>query len=95
MGSYQMVHYVSLQKKNTGDYHYEINGDNFKEWFESILPRLDPNSIIVIYKWGIILPKKKNIRQRIRRKLKYWSGSCYGTFYHTYAIKTVLLRNNK
>lgn len=35
-------------KNNTDDYHNEINGDNFKEWFESILPRLDPNSIIVM-----------------------------------------------
>lgn len=25
-----------------------MNGDNFKEWFESFLPRLDPNSIVVM-----------------------------------------------
>jgi len=35
-------------KKNSADYHDEMNGDNFKEWFESILPRLNPNSIIVM-----------------------------------------------
>lgn len=35
-------------KKNSADYHDEMNGDNFKEWFESILPRLDPNSIVVM-----------------------------------------------
>lgn len=35
-------------KKNSADYHDEMNGDNFKEWFESILPRLDPNSIVVL-----------------------------------------------
>ncbi|XP_025203827.1 uncharacterized protein LOC112600737 [Melanaphis sacchari] len=37
-----------ISKKNTGDYHDEMNGDNFKEWFENILPVLDPNSIIVM-----------------------------------------------
>jgi predicted O-methyltransferase YrrM len=25
-----------------------MNGDNFHEWFESILSRLDPNSVIVM-----------------------------------------------
>ncbi|XP_008181478.1 uncharacterized protein LOC103308943 [Acyrthosiphon pisum] len=35
-------------KKNSADYHDEINGDNFKEWFETILPRLEPNNIIVM-----------------------------------------------
>lgn len=35
-------------KKNSADYHDEINGDKFHEWFESILPRLDPNSVIVM-----------------------------------------------
>jgi len=30
------------------DYHDEMNGDNFKEWFERILPNLDPNSVIVM-----------------------------------------------
>jgi len=35
-------------KMSRGDYHDEINADHFKEWFESILPRLEPNSIIVM-----------------------------------------------
>ncbi|XP_050065224.1 uncharacterized protein LOC126554173 [Aphis gossypii] len=35
-------------KKNSADYHDEMNGDNFHEWFKSILPRLDPNSVIVM-----------------------------------------------
>lgn len=37
-----------VSKKNTGDYHDEMNGDNFKQWFESIIPVLDLNSIIVM-----------------------------------------------
>lgn len=35
-------------KKNSSDYHDEMNGACFQEWFESVLPRLEPNSIIVI-----------------------------------------------
>lgn len=35
-------------KMSNGDYHDEINGDHFKEWFESILPCLEPNSIVVM-----------------------------------------------
>lgn len=37
-----------VYKKNTGDYHDEMNEDNFKEWFEFIIPILEPNSIIVM-----------------------------------------------
>ncbi|KAL4101079.1 hypothetical protein QTP88_021099 [Uroleucon formosanum] len=37
-----------LSKKNSGDYHDEINGDHFHEWFQSIIPCLEPNSIIVM-----------------------------------------------
>jgi hypothetical protein len=35
-------------KKNSLDYHDEMNGDNFHEWFESIIPRLESNSVIVM-----------------------------------------------
>lgn len=35
-------------KKNTSDYHDEMNGDTFREWMEKILPRLKPNSIVVM-----------------------------------------------
>lgn len=37
-----------VSKKNTADYHDEMNGDNFHDWFKSIIPRLDPNSVIVL-----------------------------------------------
>ncbi|XP_060880057.1 uncharacterized protein LOC132951981 [Metopolophium dirhodum] len=35
-------------KMSSSDYHDEISGDHFKEWFESILPCLEPNSIVVM-----------------------------------------------
>ena len=35
-------------KKNTRDYHDEMNGDTFREWMEGILPHLKPNSVIVM-----------------------------------------------
>lgn len=37
-----------LSKKNSSDYHDEMNGHNVHEWFESIIPRLEPNSVIVM-----------------------------------------------
>ncbi|XP_008184551.1 uncharacterized protein LOC103309835 [Acyrthosiphon pisum] len=37
-----------LSKKNSGDYHDEMNGDHFHEWFQSIIPRLEQNSVIVM-----------------------------------------------
>lgn len=35
-------------KKNTSDYHDEMNGDTFREWMENTLPCLKPNSVIVM-----------------------------------------------
>ncbi|XP_060858361.1 uncharacterized protein LOC132935765 [Metopolophium dirhodum] len=35
-------------KKNTADYHDEINSDTFYEWFCGVLPRLKENAIIVM-----------------------------------------------
>lgn len=35
-------------KKNTMDYHDEMNGDTFLEWFENILPSLADNAVIVM-----------------------------------------------
>jgi len=35
-------------KKNSRDYHDEMNGQTFREWMENILPRLRDNSVIVM-----------------------------------------------
>lgn len=35
-------------KKNSDDYHNEMNAKHFEEWLASILPRLKPNSVLVI-----------------------------------------------
>jgi len=35
-------------KKHTQDYHDEMNGDNFYEWFNNILPLLNENAVIVM-----------------------------------------------
>lgn len=35
-------------KKNTADYHDEMNGNTFLEWFCRILPLLKDNAVIVI-----------------------------------------------
>jgi len=35
-------------KKNTNDYHDEMNGDSFRDWLEGVLPRLKHNAVIVM-----------------------------------------------
>lgn len=35
-------------KKNTQDYHDEINENSFRHWFASILPRLKKNAVIIL-----------------------------------------------
>ena len=34
--------------KKSGDYHEEMDGNHFEKWFESVLPKLKTNSIIVM-----------------------------------------------
>ncbi|CAI6358942.1 unnamed protein product [Macrosiphum euphorbiae] len=36
-------------KTNSTDYHDEMNGDTFYEWFVRILPLLKENAVIVMY----------------------------------------------
>ena len=35
-------------KKNTQDYHDEMNGKSFRDWLEGVLPRLQENAVIVM-----------------------------------------------
>ena len=40
---------IFCSKKNTGDYHDEMTGDHFEEWFrDTLLPNAPPNSLIVM-----------------------------------------------
>lgn len=39
---------VFKSKKNTADYHDEMNGDHFEEWLGKTLPKLKENSVIVM-----------------------------------------------
>ncbi|GFY55072.1 DDE_3 domain-containing protein [Trichonephila inaurata madagascariensis] len=34
--------------KKSGDYHEEIDGNHFEKWFETVMPELKPQSIIVM-----------------------------------------------
>lgn len=40
--------HIFESKKNTGDYHDEMNAKSFEEWFQKILPELEENSVIVM-----------------------------------------------
>ncbi|CAH2105088.1 unnamed protein product [Euphydryas editha] len=35
-------------KKNKEDYHQEMNADSFEKWFKGVLPKLKPNSVVVM-----------------------------------------------
>lgn len=35
-------------KKNTQDYHDEINENSFRDWFASVLPRLKKNAVVIL-----------------------------------------------
>ena len=37
-----------FESKKTGDYHEEMTGEVFKNWFQNIVSKLNPNSVIVI-----------------------------------------------
>ena len=40
---------IFQSKKNTGDYHDEMTGEHFEEWFEDkLLPNIPPNSLIAM-----------------------------------------------
>ena len=40
---------VFQSKKSTGDYHDEMTGEHFEEWFhDNLLPKLPSNSLIVM-----------------------------------------------
>ena len=40
---------IFRSKKNTGDYHDEMTGEHFEEWFrDKLLPNIPPNSLIVM-----------------------------------------------
>lgn len=36
-------------KKNTGDYHEEMNSKCFEDWLKTILPNLRPNAVLVLH----------------------------------------------
>ncbi|KAL3279003.1 hypothetical protein HHI36_016519 [Cryptolaemus montrouzieri] len=38
----------SFESKKSGDYHEEMDGPNFEEWFENILPKLEDGCVIVL-----------------------------------------------
>lgn len=37
-----------FESKKNGDYHEEMNGEVFRSWFEKTIPKLAPNSVIVM-----------------------------------------------
>lgn len=45
---YPTVYYALSQKKNSADYHDEMNGETFLDWMKNVLPRLKEYCVIVM-----------------------------------------------
>lgn len=44
---------VFRAKKGSGDYHQEMDGQRFEEWFtKKLLPNLKPRSVVVVDKFA-------------------------------------------
>lgn len=54
-------------KTNSLDYLDEISGDDFRKWFKSIIPNLDPNSVIVLDNAPCHLVEKEKV------PVSYWN----------------------
>lgn len=61
-------------KKNTADYHDEMNGDTFYDWFCGVLPRLKDNCVIVMDNVLTILSKKTRYPQLHGKKRTFKIG---------------------
>ena len=68
---------IFQSKKDTGDYHDEMTGEHFEEWFrEKLLPNIPPNSLIPWTMPHIIQGLKKSCQKLVGISQKCMSGLC-------------------
>lgn len=82
------------QKKNTRDYHDEMNGVTFSEWMEGILPLLQPNSVIVMDNasyHSVIIDKAPSFRT-LKADIIKWLEDKGEVIPHSMVIHQLLLR---
>jgi transposase len=73
---------LCFQSKSTKDYHEEMTGETFEKWFETISPKLDPNSVIIMDNAPYHSRKKEKIPNSSSRKqdIRKWldeKAVCY------------------
>ncbi|GFY72773.1 DDE_3 domain-containing protein [Trichonephila inaurata madagascariensis] len=59
--------------KKSGDYHEEMDGNHFEKWFETVMPKLKPQSIIVMDNAPYHSVKKEK-NQVLGKKVQFKSG---------------------
>ena len=71
---------IFQSKKDTGDYHDEMTGEHFEEWFrEKLLPNIPPNSLIAMdnasyhSRIGEVLPKASWTKSKMYEWLVYYN----------------------
>eukprot|EP00116_Pleurobrachia_bachei_P005441 sb/3465703/ len=61
-------------KNSKGDYHHEMNGEHYEKWMkEKVLPRLEPNSVVVIDKASYHSRYTEDSLQSSKPKEKGWT----------------------
>ena len=81
-------------KKNSGDYHDEMNATHFLEWFEfSLMPNLPLNSLIILdnTKYHNTVAKKTPTKSSTKREIKAWLDN-RGISYNPKDLKQDLFR---
>ncbi|GFY47098.1 DDE_3 domain-containing protein [Trichonephila inaurata madagascariensis] len=60
--------------KKSGDYHEEMDGNHFEKWFETVMPKLKHQSIIVMDNAPYHSVKKEKIPTSSWKKMQFKSG---------------------
>ena len=88
-----------FKSRSTKDYHEEIDGDRFEEWFKNqLLPNITPHSIIVMdnAKYHSVEINKAPISSNRKQDMKEWvktRGINHDTSAVKQAIYSVVLQN--
>ena len=67
-----------FQSKKSGDYHDEMTSEHFEEWFnDTLIPKLEPNSIIVMDNASYHSRHLQKIQTKIstKQEMKEWLTS--------------------
>ena len=80
-----------FRSKNTGDYHDEMTGEHFEEWFEDkLLPNVPSNSLIVMdnVSYHSRRCEEVPVKSWTKKKMAEWLDTKGSISYPTKALKS-------